>query len=211
MTDFEVPGREQPEEGPTLSELLADEVRPEEDAAGKLDTSIDQLEADKLPNKIAELLTAITFAEPVREEVDWVIADGALLPVTSRARLLAGVDRGLRVRTAAEKVQETPEAPFTDVPEEFKQPAAELQDILDRVATRQVTASNFVSSRIVELAQRATIDPAWAFAACRRSIRSAQGISSSLKERAGILGGHAEDEWENVLRELRRLLFSTEE
>jgi hypothetical protein len=108
---------------------------------------------------------------------------------------------------ADEKVQETPEAPFTDVPEESREFAAELQDVLDRVANRQITASNFVPAHIVELAQRAAIDPASAFAACRRSIRSAQGIGSSRRERVGILGSHTEDEWENLLGELRRLLF----
>jgi hypothetical protein len=207
MSDVEPAGREQPEHEPTLSELLAEEVRSGKDAGEGFDASAGYVEPDELPRKICELLAATTFAEAVREEVDWVIAYEALLPVATRSILLAAVDRALRVNAAEVSVRQTPEAPFADVPEESREAAAELRDILDRVASRQVNASGFVPARVVELAQRAGIDPVRAFAVCRRSIRSAQGRGSSLRQSAGILGSHADDEWENLLQEVRRLLF----
>jgi hypothetical protein len=219
MSYDEIPAPKQIKDEPTLSELLAEEVRTKTDIADTTSTDVtktnevtlshapvDELDANELPNKIVQLLSAATFAEPVREEVDWLIADRALLPVTTRARMLAGVDRALKVRRAEETVQQAPETLFTDVPDEFADLTAELQDILNSVEHHKIRPSNFSPARVVELVRGATIDPVIAFAACRRSIRSAQEIGS---KRVGILGRHAEDDWENRLRELRLMLLGS--
>lgn len=217
MSDIDIPGPKPTEDQPTLSELLTEEIRiatdtrdaVQMDAPETVDVtfphaSAQELEVGELPNTFAQLLNATTFAEPVGEEVNWLIAEGALLSVSTRARLLAGVGRALSVRCAEEAVQHAPGTPFTDVPEEFEDLASELRDILSAITNRKIQPSNFAPTRVVELVHGAAIDPVMAFAVCQRSIRVAQEAGP---RRVGILGRHADNDWEDRLRELRQMLL----
>jgi hypothetical protein len=203
------------ENEPTLSQLLAEEIRSETGTARRGDVdepegdvSIEDIEVDELPAEVSQLLSAVTFAEPVREEADWLIAHGALLPVTTRTRLLIAVDRALRVREADETAQQDDEGPFADVPDEFEEIATELEAMLDGVASRQVAPDSFAVDRVVELVRGAGVDPVVVYAACKRSIRSAQ---RNRPRHVGVLGSHSEDEWEDLLRELQRLILSRQD
>src|SRR4051794_14860883 len=124
MGDMEISGPKPTQDQPTLSELLAGETRTAIDTRDPVQTdtpdtvdvtfphaSAQELEEEKLPNSFVQLLNATTFAAPVDEEVDWLIAEGALLSVSTRARLLAGVGRALSVRCAVEAVQHSPGTP----------------------------------------------------------------------------------------------------
>lgn len=217
MSDMEIPSHKYPEGDMVLSELLAEEVRTGRDVSDSDDMQVTtadglhahaesagELHSDELPSRIAELLIPSTFAEPVFEEVDWLIADGALLSVTTRARMLAAVDRALRLRRADDRLFKAPDEPFADVPDEFGHLATELRHLLNAVANGQVRPREFSPVRVNDLVQAAAIDPVVAFAAFRKSIRAAQGIRS---DQVAVLGSHYFDDWENELRHLRRLLL----
>jgi hypothetical protein len=199
---METPTHDHSDGEPTLTELLVEEMLTQADASQQTGT---YMTTDELPATITKLLTSSTFDEPVSEEVDWLISHETLLPATARRRLLAGVDRALRLRCADVKIRQASEDLFTDVPDDFASLAAELRDLLSEVEHGRVTAREFVPAKVDTLVRTAGIDPAIAFAAFRRSIRCAQGIRS---DRVLVLASRSfNDEWDAQLWALRRLLL----
>ncbi len=212
MNDIDAPNSDSTLEEPTLSELLTEEMRSgrdlSEELSGRVDTSMSSdsgQHAGEIPMTLAAELTAASFSEPVLDEVDWLIADRALLNVKTRERLLAGVDRALRLRRADDEIQKPSEDLFRDVPDELVNAAEELRRILIAVENGNMTVNRFRPVHVNELVRTATIDPMVAYAAFRRGIRCAQAIRP---DNVPVMARHISDDWENHLTHLRHLLVN---
>jgi hypothetical protein len=205
MNDIETPVPEDGEDEPTLSELLAEEIRTGSDASTVTDALLQTIDDGVLPPKVAELLTPATFTDAVFEEVDWLVAEGAVLPVTTRARLLSAVDRALELKRANDMIQQDLQDLFTEAPDELSAaPAAELRGLLDAIESGQVAAHNFRPAHVAELVFSASINPFVAFAAFSLRIRSTQTVRS---DQIPVLGRRPSDEWEDQLQQLRQYLL----